>query len=294
MNGNLCIYYNNTNGLLGKLNKLKYNNNCYKNDVIVFTETKLNDRICDDDILSKEFEIFRKDRPQNGNRRNVRGGGVLIAIKNRRNLKTERITHTNVFNELFDGLEVVCLKLNLLDRIVYICCLYIPSGSNTDVYNQYCIAMGRLKRVVGQDTLIVMGDFNLPNLEWRKKRCDSILLPTRKKSSDKDEIVDLFVEDGFWHPYRKGTGKFLDLVLTNGGKKNVMLGSPYQKNLLVRHEENHQPLIILYNATGIHSINDKHFTLHISDKKCKVSNRKAKCESYDESGNCKRAKTSSC
>lgn len=265
--------------------------------MIAFTETNLNDRICDNDILPKDFQIYRKDRSKNGDGKNVCGGGVLIAIKKRRNFATERITHTNS-NELFDGLEVVCLKLTVINTIV---CLYIPSGSNTHTYNLYCKAMNRLKCIVGQNTLIVMGDFNLPNLEWNIKKGASIMRRKRKKSSNNAEIVDLFVEDEFWHPYRKGKGKFLDLVLTNGGKTNVALGSPYKKYILVSHEENHQPLIIIYNTTAIQANNDKHrkldkhFTIHISGK----SNRKELVESsqsLDESElltrNSKRAKTS--
>lgn len=283
MNGEVCIYYNNTNGLLSKLKKLKTNENCFKNDIIAFTETNLNSSIHDENILPKDFTIYRKDRANNEYGEFVRGGGVLIAIKNQRNFFPERITHTTNY-ELFNGLEIVSVKLTVMDRFVYLCCLYIPSGSDLDTYNRYCVAMERLKRTVGQNKLIVMGDFNLPLLEWRKKRGASILQPVRTRTSDKDELVDLFVENEFWHPYRKGDGKYLDIVLTNCDKGKVKLGTPYRRNILVQHEDFHQPLVIVYSdSAAVKTIENRHFTLHVVDENCKVSNR-------TETGKTKRAK----
>lgn len=46
-------------------------------DIVVLTETHLNDSVADSEIFPSNFTVFRRDRQHRG--RN--GGGVLIAVR---------------------------------------------------------------------------------------------------------------------------------------------------------------------------------------------------------------------
>lgn len=75
----LVLYYQNVRGLRTKLNDLHMTLSACDYDVVVFTETWLNDNIMDTE-LTNEYVIYRCDRsPATSQFR--RGGGVLIGVK---------------------------------------------------------------------------------------------------------------------------------------------------------------------------------------------------------------------
>ena len=77
----LHIFYLNVRGLRSKVNDF-YNNVCTcQSDVIVLTESWLNNDIFDSGIFPNNFIVYRHDRRllQLGM---TRGGGVLIGVRN--------------------------------------------------------------------------------------------------------------------------------------------------------------------------------------------------------------------
>lgn len=71
---NLRIYYQNVRGLRTKLNEvyLEILNNDF--DVIILTETWLNDSISDAEIFDSRYNVFRRDRNSTYNHKS--DGGV--------------------------------------------------------------------------------------------------------------------------------------------------------------------------------------------------------------------------
>lgn len=80
----LMVYYQNVRGLRTKIDDFFVTVVDCDYDVIVVTETWLDDRIYSAQLFGNRFTVFRNDRnPFNSTK--ARGGGVLIAVSNRLN-----------------------------------------------------------------------------------------------------------------------------------------------------------------------------------------------------------------
>ena len=89
--------------------------------ILVFTETWLKPQIRDTEILSDQYQIYRKDRL------NKMGGGVFIAVHN-------SIASEHIFVTEHPKIEFVCVKLKYLNCNFIITCSYIPPNSYMDTY----------------------------------------------------------------------------------------------------------------------------------------------------------------
>lgn len=90
------------------------------------------------------------------------GGGVLIAVRS--NLTSEVVVVPGI-----DMVEMVVVLCTYHKRKVYFCCLYIPSRSCAAVYQSYTTAVECVLDHIGiadEDTVFVLGDFNIPSCEW--------------------------------------------------------------------------------------------------------------------------------
>jgi hypothetical protein len=135
----------------GKLTEVQGMSSTY--DVMCFTETHLDDSILNSTIFSgKNKMVYRKDR-------NIRGGGVMIAINS-------DIDHSRV--ELNTDEEVVGVFLPAVKgislRSTVVLCIYNPPGKLifseetqwlTEVYEKYPAS-----------DFMVTGDFNMPDICW--------------------------------------------------------------------------------------------------------------------------------
>ena len=77
------------------------------------TETWLHGAVCNGEILSFQFNVFRCDRPTRGG-----GGGVMLAV------------HSSVSASALDSpsnLEVVCVKLSLPFSVLF-CVVYVATS----------------------------------------------------------------------------------------------------------------------------------------------------------------------
>lgn len=99
--------------------RLQILNNDY--DIIIFTETWLNNTIFDAEIFDPRYTVHRRDREYTG-----RGGGILIAVSNR--ISSQRKPEWG--SECED--LWISLVLNLGNRLVTvkICVVYLPPPVN--------------------------------------------------------------------------------------------------------------------------------------------------------------------
>lgn len=90
-NGFLNIYYENVDGLtqMGKMRDLSISTTAADYDVITISETWLDSTIFNQEFISNDYVVFRKDRQQSSIDAS-KCGGVLIAV--RTGLKSEQIS----------------------------------------------------------------------------------------------------------------------------------------------------------------------------------------------------------
>lgn len=168
------MYYQNVRGLRSKTKDFLLASTACNYDVIALSETWLVPAIYDSELFGPDFIVYRCDRsPLNSTRE--RGGGVLLAVRSE--ISSERIVVPNT-----DTVEIVSVRLNLNCKIIYIVCLYIPSGSADIVYCSYVEAITLFfcyVNVKDNDTVLIVGDFNMPSVDWINDDSNKrVLLPT--------------------------------------------------------------------------------------------------------------------
>lgn len=210
----ICIYYQNVRGLRTKTTDF-YIATCECDyDVIALTETSLIPSINDCELFNlNDFMVYRCDRNAL-NSRNIIGGGVLIAIRS-------SVMSEAVVVEDTENVEMVIVKCIFSKRITYLCCLYIPSGSCTDVYFQYASAIERVLNNIGGDSdvsIFFLGDFNLPSFDWLPDPDNSnVLLPINVGTGSKAEVVHAVMAGGLSQINHvvNYQGTLLDLIFCN-------------------------------------------------------------------------------
>lgn len=137
-------------------------------DVLAFTEFNLTDSVNSSEIFPPGYHVHRLDRNINNSSKSS-GGGVLIAVNH--NLESEKI-------ESPVSLEQLCVKIKKSNGFLYICCIYLPPDSNATKYITHINYIEHLADSLNErDSLIVCGDYNLPDLVWVKDDDSRILFP---------------------------------------------------------------------------------------------------------------------
>ena len=154
----LKIIHVNTRSVLKKLDELKLRLKHF--DIVVFTETWLNDSINDSLLEWEEFNLVRCDRGLN---RNKKGGGVCIYVRD--TIPYKIIDDYNDFRD--NNLEFILLRLNpYMQKTLNLCGIYRPP----DGIPKECVE--RLAHIVNQfdrarTETVLIGDFNL---DYRNKK----------------------------------------------------------------------------------------------------------------------------
>ena len=183
----------------------------YKPDMIILTETWLSKEHIDNEILpDSNYKIFRKDRskrshppdPHNNKKFRPKGGGVLIAIKT--------------------DIDIECEKVNVSSKAEMMSVSLKSGGTNyciTVCYRVGTLGMENFKEIEWHlsniisrkkfQTHIVVGDFNLPDINWTANSSSSEL---------GHNFIELFNNFGFLQIIDQPThekGRTLDLLFSN-------------------------------------------------------------------------------
>jgi len=127
-------------------------------DIIVLSETWLHDEVNDCELsLLLNYSIFRCDQCSVINN-DIRGGGVLIAIKSHFNCSKITTYHNNI--------EQIFVKLTIGSTILLIGAVYIPPHSGVNVYNDHTVTINNLLCQYTTAKIILLGDYNLPAIQW--------------------------------------------------------------------------------------------------------------------------------
>lgn len=158
INKSFSLFYQNAHSIVSKLDLIK--NKLYqlhtKLDILALTETWLNKNIDNGELGLFNYNIFRCDRIFN--EKITRGGGSMIAINNEINSKLIMSESNNI--------EEVFIEFTLAKKKYLLGCVYIPPASKYDAYLTHQQTIENLTLKYPNHELIVIGDFNLPHINW--------------------------------------------------------------------------------------------------------------------------------
>lgn len=203
----LSGYYQNVRGLKTKLSIFRQNFvtlNHY--DYFILTETWLTTEISSSELGMSDYLIYRNDR-NNINSIYSKGGGVLIAMHKRFNSHILSLPNLT--------LETLAISITTLDSKMLFLALYIPPNSTVEVYTSHCLLIENLRSSFPDYIFIIVGDFNLPDINWPNIYHYNVLHgPASLKAKVLTETID------YEHLYQHNLipnykNNILDLVLSN-------------------------------------------------------------------------------
>jgi hypothetical protein len=150
------FFYANARSVVNKLNGLHDLLYSCEYDVICFSETWLSDKVTDGLLDPKSrYNLYRCDRP--GLRQ---GGGVMIAVH--KNIRSSLLPLSLLDVDL--GAELIsCAILTCTIRII-VTCVYLPPNLPGIAFAGVVEKMNKFFAQGGCS--ILLGDFNLPKLDW--------------------------------------------------------------------------------------------------------------------------------
>lgn len=181
----ISIYYQNVRGLRTKSSNVYLNSQKLPFDIFALTETNLTPDFHNNEFFNSDFNVFRKDvlvsnaSPIIPLGSSSSGRGVLLALHS--NLDSSLVNIPNTVN-----LELICVKICVSKRCLYILCCYIPPAQPT---TEYQLLVNAIDHVVDlsnpEDDILIVGDFNLPRLIWEVSD-DEIYFISSNASSEKE------------------------------------------------------------------------------------------------------------
>ncbi|XP_062558120.1 uncharacterized protein LOC134222996 [Armigeres subalbatus] len=249
----LRIYYQNVRGLRTKVDSFFLAASECDYDVIVLTETWLDEHILGIQLFGPKFAVYRTDR-NSANSTKSRGGGVLIAVSTRWNSYVDS-TLTSI------ALEQLWIRISTADRLVSIGVLYLPPDRRSDIN---CIRdhMNSFSSISSNldfnDFVLQLGDYNQPNLEWVASEDGFMHVnPQSVLSTSSSALVDGFSFNCLTqlNGVANRNGRFLDLVLANDAAKSTCTVSEAIEPLIYL-DADHPALDIVVNLPGLFTFDD--------------------------------------
>ena len=223
---NLSITYQNVHGLIpisnlnsthplldqNKIVELQAYAIKSKPDIIALNETWLKNSISNNEIFpNSQYEIFRNDRsrkthpqdPNNPSKFRENGGGVLLAIRSDINATTKRLPVSL-------GIEMIAVKITFPNNESIIVCTCYRVGTlgqeNHDTIVNYIHSLVSKK---SPPKIYIVGDFNLPSVNWSNSTSDSSIEQSFIDSFNGLCLSQLITSR------THNNGNMLDILLTN-------------------------------------------------------------------------------
>ncbi|XP_062541525.1 uncharacterized protein LOC134209555 [Armigeres subalbatus] len=167
----VSIYYQYVRGLRTKINDLFLAVADCNYDVIILTETGLNDCIDSLQIFGSSFSVFRCDRNRiNSNKTSF--GGVLIAVNHRYSCVQVRTCFGERLEQIFADITIGC-------RHLLVGAVYIPPdrSHNVELFDEHVASVRELCDIASfDDHVLICGDYNQPRLQWIQNADDNVLI----------------------------------------------------------------------------------------------------------------------
>ena len=174
LNGKNFIFYQNAHSIVRKISTLKRQFYLLtpQPDILVLTETWLQPNILSSELGLPDYDIFRYDRDLAA--LNVCcGGGVLIAVRKTLFATAVPIVTTN--EQLFIKFAVQSVKL-------IIGAFYFQPDSALHIYENHCRIIEDISLKYSDHKLILLGDYNLRQINWQSSPLRAIANSDTKSS----------------------------------------------------------------------------------------------------------------
>lgn len=229
-NNAITFYYQNCRGLRSKLHTLYMNILLHNYDIIILTETWLTSDIYDNELMDSRYVLFRSDRDRVATGRRD-GGGVLVAV--RRSLSTDARVRIVAPPPLPPPaatplpaaiVDYVTIALEFNTNTYTISAAYIPDSQKYDVYLSYVSYLLNVYECFKDTYFFVIGDFNLPSLEWRPNYTHMLPLHTSPFCRSVNLLISFLTETKSFqfNHIRNKTSKILDLFISNKTGCNLL------------------------------------------------------------------------
>lgn len=212
----------------------------------------------DRELFIPDFEVFRDDGLNKAD--NSSGRGVLLAVHNRFDPTFVKSSHTASF-------EYICVKITVLKRFLYIFCCYIRPSQPIIGYQHAVDAFDSILDVVDpSDTVVTVGDFNLPNLKWVKSNDDSYYFASNPSSDKEVLFTDCLSDSGLFQisGITNNLDRQLDLVFTSDADNCIVVESHH---LLSHLDCYHPPLSITYSYDKVNKVPSSEYSYRFNFRK---------------------------
>ena len=236
----LNIYYQNCRGLRTKSTEFYCSVLSGNFDIVAVSETWLTSNHYNSEYFDNRYTVIRRDRNLIKTGQTL-GGGVLLAVK--RDYKILEIDCSELQSDCILA-KITGDKINL-----YICVVYFTPNSSVELYEEVFQFVESKCQV--DCTLLVIGDFNLPDICGTDFR----FLSASIKYQCLNNFLS-FMELQSHNNIRNRFGKTLDLVLSNKNEIEV------ERNELplVKEDDYHPALTLNISLTGKLTHNNKEST----------------------------------
>ena len=207
MEHDLSVFVQNVRGLRSKCTEFKLNVTSSEFDLFFITETWLNSSVENSEIFESGYSVFRRDRETSASKKQD-GGGVLIALRQ----EYQAVLHPDWQSEAED----IWVSIYTENRgKIHLCCVYLPPGDD-NAFFCFTSNLYRLFNTVSSDTVLICGDFNMPEMLWVSKPDYSHLIP-QNPARKYNDLLDTFGFYGImqFNYITNTNNKILDLILCN-------------------------------------------------------------------------------
>lgn len=268
----ITLFYQNVRGLRTKTSTFRRNICLNSYDVVCLAETWLLEGIRDSELFDDRYLVWRRDRKYSDTNQRL-GGGVLIAVR--------RTLVADGKNDWCSSAEDIWVTLTLqhqkpkVSYYIHICTVYMcqqnMGNSFSDQLRNFSDKLVDIVLSHATDKFIILGDFNLPNINWVQKG-DSTLCADNVQGVVQTDFIDKLSLCNLLQ-YNSNTNcknRILDLVFSNNEisitncKQPLVPEDPYHKSLCITadfvelHTLHIKPRVkFIYNNGDYSSISNK-------------------------------------
>ena len=182
----LNCYYTNASSLNKKMLELQSTVDSFDYDLVFLSETWFEEKSV---TYLNNYKVFNKNRPKISSK--VKGGGVAIYVRNE--LEAHEVSDTELNNE---QIEIIWIALNVSK--ILIGCIYRPNNESCrqERNKKDKLLIKALSRAVclvennEYDGLCIVGDFNMPKLEWNQNGVFGHV----GEGTFEEELIDLILD----------------------------------------------------------------------------------------------------
>ena len=197
----------NAQSLMNKMDEFKGVVSREKPHIISVTETWGKENFGDAIFTLKGYNTYRDDRGEGT------GGGTLLYINKKLGQKPCRKLNKMRNNQHFDS-NIWCWVSPTRTKKILVGSIYRSPRSTRENNNLLLQQIDRANTIAGDNRLLIMGDFNIPSIDWVTRD-----IPTRAPKIDRDlfkKLQDCFLYQHVTKPtrFRGNASSTLDLICT--------------------------------------------------------------------------------